>query len=102
VIVLSTFLLSLQLLLSVRDVNDALVMLSLNALATLVPLLGGDVVIGSGRHQLFSRGQPKVIVYYVYIADSSLDCFTLFTLVYCLALYYYLHRCFLSLNAFLG
>ena len=51
----------LQLLLSVRDANDELVMLSLNALATLVPLLGGDVVIGNERHQLFSRGQPKVI-----------------------------------------
>ena len=47
-------------LLSVRDVSDELVALSLNALATLVPLLGGDVVIGSERHQLFGRGQPKV------------------------------------------
>jgi hypothetical protein len=54
------YLKSLQLLLSVRDVSDDLVALSLNALATLVPLLGGDVVIGSERHQLFGRGQPKV------------------------------------------
>jgi hypothetical protein len=49
------------LLLSVRDVDDELVVLSLNALATLVPLVGGDMVIGSDRHQLFSRGQPKVV-----------------------------------------
>jgi len=48
------------LLLSVRDVDDQLVVLSLNALATLVPVLGGDVVIGDGRQQLFSRGRPKV------------------------------------------
>ena len=50
----------LQLLLSVRDFDDELVVLSLNALATLVPVLGGDLVIGEGRQQLFSRGQPKV------------------------------------------
>jgi len=49
-----------QLLLSVRDTDDDLVVLSLNALATLVPVLGGDIVIGEGRQQLFSRGQPKV------------------------------------------
>jgi len=47
-------------LLSVRDIDDELVVLSLNALATLVPVLGGDIVIGEGRQQLFSRGQPKV------------------------------------------
>jgi len=45
---------------SVRDVDDELVVLSLNALAALVPVLGGDIVIGEGRRQLFSRGQPKV------------------------------------------
>jgi len=50
----------LQLLLSVRDVDDELVALSLNALAALVPILGGDIVIGEGRRQLFSRGKPKV------------------------------------------
>lgn len=49
-----------QLLMSVRDVDDELVVLSLNALAALVPVLGGDIVIGEGRRQLFSRGQPKV------------------------------------------
>jgi len=49
-----------QLLLSVRDVDDELVVLSLNALAALVPVLGGDLVIGEGRRQLFSRGQPRV------------------------------------------
>jgi len=49
-----------QLLLSVRDADDELVVLSLNALATLVPVLGGDLVIGEGREQLFSRGRPKV------------------------------------------
>jgi len=53
-------LLLLQLLLSVRDVDDQLVVLSLNALATLVPVLGGDLVIGEGRQQLFSRCEPKV------------------------------------------
>lgn len=50
----------LQLLLSVRDTDDELVVLSLNALATLVPILGGDLVMGEGRQQMFSRGQPKV------------------------------------------
>jgi len=59
------------------SIGLTLVMLSLNALATLVPLLGGVVVIGSGIHLLFSRGQSKVVVYYVYIADSSLDCLLL-------------------------
>ena len=45
---------------SVRDTDDELIVLSLNALAILVPILGGDVVIGEDRQQLFSRGRPKV------------------------------------------
>jgi SCY1-like protein 3 len=55
-----------QLLLGIRDVNDRLVSLSLQALATLVPILGGDVVIGADRKQIFSDGQLK--------ADSNVAC----------------------------
>lgn len=62
-----------QLLLSVRDVDDELVVLSLNALATLVPVLGGDLVMGEGRQQLFSRGQPKVCCRSLTNSDNTDD-----------------------------
>lgn len=50
----------MQILLSVRDANDELVTLSLNAIAFLVPILGGDIIVGSERPRLFYEGIPKV------------------------------------------
>ncbi|GAB6021961.1 Protein-associating with the carboxyl-terminal domain of ezrin [Chamberlinius hualienensis] len=49
-----------EVLLSVKDTNNELVVLSLRALACLVPLLGSDIVIGGQRHQYFSESQPKI------------------------------------------
>ncbi|CAI9716038.1 protein-associating with the carboxyl-terminal domain of ezrin-like [Octopus vulgaris] len=48
-----------QLLLGLRDVNDKLVSASLHAVADLVPILGGDTVIGGPQKQYFKEGKPK-------------------------------------------
>ena len=52
--------LCLQVLLGVKDNNDSLVELSLRALADMVPLLGGDTVIGCHRVRIFAEGKPNV------------------------------------------
>lgn len=48
-----------QLLLGLRDINDSLVSASLYALGDLVPILGGDVVIGGPQKPYFKEGKPK-------------------------------------------
>lgn len=48
-----------QILLGVKDVNNTLVAISLRALASLVPLLGGEVVVGGKRNQYFTEAKPK-------------------------------------------
>ncbi|ELU01440.1 hypothetical protein CAPTEDRAFT_105767, partial [Capitella teleta] len=50
-----------QLLLGLRDCNDDLVAMTLHAVADLVPLMGGDIVIGAKRNRIFTEGTPKVI-----------------------------------------
>ncbi|CAG5115679.1 unnamed protein product [Candidula unifasciata] len=49
----------LQVLLGVRDTDDRLVAASLRALADLVPVLGGDVIVGGVRKPFFFHGMPK-------------------------------------------
>ncbi|ESO95844.1 hypothetical protein LOTGIDRAFT_239407 [Lottia gigantea] len=49
-----------HLLLGVRDNDDKIVSASLHGLADIVPLLGGEVVIGKSRKQFFTPGLPKV------------------------------------------
>ena len=51
---------SVQILLGLRDSSDAIVASSFRALADLVPLLGGDTVIGGPRKTFFFHGLPKV------------------------------------------
>lgn len=48
-----------KILLGIRDVNNTLVAISLRALASLVPLLGSEVVIGGKRNQYFTEAKPK-------------------------------------------
>ena len=43
-----------------KDTNDILVSQSLKALSFLVPLLGGDVVVGTNRKAYFHDGNFKV------------------------------------------
>ena len=50
----------LQILLGLRDTDDQLVALSLHAVADLVPIMGGEVVIGAHRSKIFSQNTPKV------------------------------------------
>uniref|UniRef100_A0A0B7B076 Protein kinase domain-containing protein n=1 Tax=Arion vulgaris TaxID=1028688 RepID=A0A0B7B076_9EUPU len=50
----------LQILLGVRDTDDRLVAASLRALSDLVPVLGGDFVVGGVRKPFFFHGMPKV------------------------------------------
>lgn len=52
-------------LLGVRDTDDRLVAASLRALADLVPVLGGDVVVGGVRKPFFFHGMPKVWLVFV-------------------------------------
>uniref|UniRef100_X2B1S1 Protein kinase domain-containing protein n=1 Tax=Capitella teleta TaxID=283909 RepID=X2B1S1_CAPTE len=47
-----------QLLLGLRDCNDDLVAMTLHAVADLVPLMGGDIVIGAKRNRIFTEGTP--------------------------------------------
>ncbi|CAE1313412.1 SCYL3 [Acanthosepion pharaonis] len=48
-----------QLLLGLRDTNDSLVSASLYALGDLVPILGGETVIGGPQKAYFKEGKPK-------------------------------------------
>uniref|UniRef100_A0A1B6GZJ3 Protein kinase domain-containing protein n=2 Tax=Cuerna arida TaxID=1464854 RepID=A0A1B6GZJ3_9HEMI len=50
-----------ELLVGIKDTNDNLVACTLRALAELVPILGGSVVIGGKRAKLFADGRPKVV-----------------------------------------
>ncbi|XP_046583622.1 protein-associating with the carboxyl-terminal domain of ezrin-like isoform X2 [Haliotis rubra] len=49
-----------QLLIGLRDTNDSIVAASLRSLSYLVPILGGDVIIGGARKKFFSEGMPKM------------------------------------------
>ena len=49
-----------ELLLGIKDVDDAIVAATLRALAELVPILGSCTVIGGKRLKLFAHGTPKV------------------------------------------
>jgi hypothetical protein len=49
-----------QVLLGLRDTDDRIVASSLRALADMVPLLGGDVIMGAQRKTFFFHGMPKV------------------------------------------
>lgn len=51
-----------QLLLGLRDINDSLVSASLYAIGDLVPILGGETVIGGPQKAYFKEGKPKVII----------------------------------------
>ncbi|RUS85921.1 hypothetical protein EGW08_006324 [Elysia chlorotica] len=51
----------LQILLGVRDSDDRVVAASLRALADLVPIMGGDVVVGAARKPFFFHGLPKQV-----------------------------------------
>ncbi|XP_074654201.1 uncharacterized protein LOC141908196 isoform X2 [Tubulanus polymorphus] len=48
-----------QVLLGLRDKNDNILALSLQALADLVPVIGGYAVVGRDRIKLFAEGRPK-------------------------------------------
>ncbi|XP_031569529.1 protein-associating with the carboxyl-terminal domain of ezrin-like [Actinia tenebrosa] len=48
-----------QILIGLRDTNDSLVSATFYALATLVPILGGEVVVGGERQKYFIEGRPK-------------------------------------------
>ncbi|XP_054273562.1 protein-associating with the carboxyl-terminal domain of ezrin-like [Macrosteles quadrilineatus] len=50
-----------ELLVGIKDVNDSVVCSTLRALAELVPVLGGAVVIGGKRAKLFADGRPKTV-----------------------------------------
>ncbi|XP_076043349.1 uncharacterized protein LOC143026587 [Oratosquilla oratoria] len=50
-----------ELLLGIRDINDALVAATLHGLACLVPLLGANTVIGSNRQVIFATAKPKAL-----------------------------------------
>ena len=47
-------------LLGLKDCDDRIVAATFNALAVLVHILGGSVVVGGERRKNFSEGRPKV------------------------------------------
>lgn len=49
-----------KVLLGLKDTNDVLVAASLRALADMVPILGGSVVVGINQSKLFTDALPKV------------------------------------------
>lgn len=49
----------MQLLLGIKDTDDNLVASTLICLSELVPILGGDTVIGAKRSKLFTDGRPN-------------------------------------------
>ncbi|EDO34375.1 predicted protein [Nematostella vectensis] len=55
---LETFIMP-QMLIGLRDTDDSLVSATFHALAALVPLLGGEVVVGGQRQKYFTEGRPK-------------------------------------------
>jgi SCY1-like protein 3 len=50
-----------QLLLGIKDTNDLLVTKTLLCLADLIPLIGGNAVIGANRTRIFADGRPQFI-----------------------------------------
>ena len=62
-----------------RDNNDLLVSMTLHAVAELVPILGGDIVIGAKRNKIFIEGTPNVS-----IPDSNIFGNTCTLVQYCM------------------
>ena len=57
-----------ELLLGIKDTDDAVVAATLRALADLVPILGGPTVIGGKRLKLFANGAPKVFkIFFLFV-----------------------------------
>eukprot|EP00058_Branchiostoma_floridae_P006974 XP_002592462.1 hypothetical protein BRAFLDRAFT_118920 [Branchiostoma floridae] len=52
-----------QLLLGLKDTNDQIVAATFRALAEVVPVLGGEVVVGGQRKKYFKEGRPKFATY---------------------------------------
>ncbi|XP_035684200.1 protein-associating with the carboxyl-terminal domain of ezrin-like [Branchiostoma floridae] len=52
-----------QLLLGLKDTNDQIVAATFRALAEVVPVLGGEVVVGGQRKKFFKEGRPKFATY---------------------------------------
>ena len=50
----------LQMLIGLRETDDRIVSATFSALAVMVPILGGDVVVGGERRKHFIEGRPKV------------------------------------------
>ena len=47
-------------LIGLRETDDRIVSATFSALAVMVPILGGDVVVGGERRKHFIEGRPKV------------------------------------------
>ena len=58
-------------LLGLRDSDDRIVAATFNALAVLVHILGGGVVVGGEKRKTFFEGRPKVSVTMDVVREGS-------------------------------
>ena len=56
-----------QILIGLRDSNDAIVSATFHGLASIVPILGGSVVVGGERAKYFSDSRPSVSTCQVFL-----------------------------------